>query len=171
MKRTFAFALTILLSLAPTFVFAVDSADRKFAANAAMAGLAEIELANLAKQKAKTESVRQYAEHLLSDHQQANEKLKAIAAAKNLSLPGDISADHKAARDKLATLDGPEFEKAYIETMVKDHRKVIGNFQAEAKRTKDPELKAFAVETEPKLREHLEHAQRLQSQFSSNAKR
>ena len=171
MQLTVPALLTILVALAPTHTFAVDAADLKFASDAAVAGLAEIEFANLAKQKAKTDSIRDYAEHLLSDHQQANEKLKAIAAQKNVTLPSDITANHKAARDKLAALDGPEFEKAYIEIMVKDHRKAVSDFQTEIKRTQDTDFKTFASDTEPKLREHLEQAQRLQGQFSSHAKR
>lgn len=171
MNLTVPALLTILIALAPTHTFALDAADRKFASDAAVAGLAEIELANLAKQKAKTDPIREYAEHLLSEHQQANEKLRAIAAQKNITLPSDITANHKAMRDKLAALDGPEFEKAYIEAMVKDHRKAVSDFQAQAKRSQDTELKTFASETEPKLRQHLEQAQRLQAHFSSNAKR
>ncbi|HKQ31370.1 MAG TPA: DUF4142 domain-containing protein [Burkholderiales bacterium] len=163
--------LAAFATLIPLSVMALDASDRKFAADAAIAGMAEIELANLAQKKAKTESVRQFAEHLLTDHQQANEKLKALASQKNIALPKDLDAKHKVERDKLAALDGPEFEKAYIEAMIKDHRKAVNDFQTAAKRTQDEDLKTFASETEPKLREHLEHAQKLQSQFSSNARR
>jgi len=165
----FATIATLVAFTAP--VSALDAVDRKFAADAAIVGMVEVELANLARQKAKSPEIRQYAEHLLAEHQQTNEKLKALAAQKNIALPKDLDAKHKAERDKLAALDGPEFEKAYIEAMVKDHRKAVNDFATEAKRTEDKDLKDFASETEPKLREHLEQAQKLLSQFSSNARK
>jgi putative membrane protein len=161
----------VFMTLASAPASAIDANDRDFARRAAIADMAEIELANLAKQKAKTDAVREYAEHLLTDHQQSSEKLKALAAQKNIALPKDLDSVHKAKRDKLAALDGPEFEKAYIDGMIKDHRRVLQEFQTEAKKTKDAEFKAFASEIEPKLRQHLDHAQKLQEKHSSSAKR
>jgi putative membrane protein len=167
-RYTASVVLTAFISIP---ALALDGTDRNFATQAAIADLAEIELANLAKQKARNEGIQQYADHLLQDHQQSSEKLKALAAQKNITLPTDLDAKHKADRDKLAALDGPEFEKAYVDAMIKDHRKAIGTYQNESKKTKDADFKAFTTEVEPKLREHLGHAQKLQSQHTSNASR
>lgn len=164
-------SFVIFIALASAPASAIDANDRDFARKAAVADLAEIELANLAKQKAKTDEVREYAEHLLQDHQQSSEKLKALASEKNITLPNDLDAKHKAERDKLAVLDGPEFEKAYIDGMVKGHRRILREYQLQAQKTKDADIRAFTQEVEPKLREHLEHAQKLQSLYSSNAKK
>lgn len=150
--------------------FALDSADQKFATQAAAAGLAEVELADLAQQKATRDSVKQYADHLKQDHQQANEKLKSLAAQKGVQLPSGPDSKHKKEKERLAKLQGAQFDKAYVDAMVKDHKAVINDFEREAKKGNDAELKEFAAQTLPKLREHLDHAQKLQSEIKASGK-
>src|SRR5688572_20432932 len=86
--------LVFLTALTSIPASALDAADHKFATDAAIASMAEVELANLARQKVKSEEIRQYAERLLVDHQQANEKLRALASQKNITLPKDLDAKH-----------------------------------------------------------------------------
>src|SRR5687767_8983030 len=102
MKAITAFcsSFVVVITLASVPALAIDANDRDFARRAAVSDLAEIELANLAKQKAKSDAVREYAEHLLEDHQQSSERLKALASEKNITLPKDLDAKHKADRDK-----------------------------------------------------------------------
>ena len=127
-----------------------------------MDNLAEVAVADLARQQASQDAVKQYAEHLRSDHEQATEKLKSIAAQKGIDLPTDADAKHKRERDKLAKKQGGDFDKAFIDSMIKDHKSVIKEFEKEAKDGKDPELKAFADTMLPGLRKHLQEAQQLQ---------
>ncbi len=107
--------------------------------------------------------MRQYAERLHNDHQQANEKLKSIAQQKNISLPTSTDAKHQKERDKLAKKQGADFDKDYLDAMIKEHKADIKEFEKEAKNGKDPDLKAFATQALPTLREHLKQAQDLHS--------
>lgn len=150
--------------------FALDKNDQKFTNQAAIANLAEIELAQLAQQQASADPVKQYAQHLQQEHQQATQQLKSLAQQKGAQLPSNIDDKHKREKDKLAKLQGGEFDKAFIDAMVKDHKKTINDFEKQAKDGKDAELKAFAAQALPKLREHLEHAQQLQSQLKGSGK-
>jgi putative membrane protein len=167
---------SLVMNLIVAFLFsagaaaALGSPDKKFITDAAVSGMAEVELAELASQKAESEDVRAYAAHLLQQHKDANEKLKALASEKNVSLPTDLDPKHKQIRDKLSALEGPEFDKAYVEAMIKDHKKAVNDFQTEAKNGKDKDVKEFAKETVPALKEHLDQAQKLQANFSSSAK-
>lgn len=140
---------------------AAESADQKFAQKAAVDNMAEVQIADVARKQASQDSVRQYAERLHADHEQANEKLKAIAQQKNINLPTDIDAKHKRERDKLAKKQGADFDKDYLDAMIAEHKKDIKEFEKEAKNGKDPDLKAFAAQTLPTLREHLKQAQDL----------
>lgn len=142
---------------------AADSPDQKFAQKAVVDNTAEVEIADLARKQASQDSVRQYAERLYSDHQQANEKLKAIAQQKGINLPTDIDAKHKRERDKLAKKQGADFDEDYLEAMIAEHKKDIKEFEKEAKNGKDPDLKTYAAQTLPTLREHLKQAQQLHS--------
>ena len=57
--------------------------------------------------------------------------------------------------DRLSKLTGEAFDRAYVEEMVKDHRKDVKAFEQQAARAKDPVLKAWVDKTLPTLREHL----------------
>jgi len=61
----------------------------------------------------------------------------------------------------LQSLSGKEFDKAYIQEMVKDHNKAVQFFTMASQSLTDPELKQFATETLPKLQEHQQHAQKI----------
>lgn len=60
---------------------------------------------------------------------------------------------------QLSNLSGKDFDKAYAEHMVDDHRSDIQKFENEAQNAKDPQLKSFASQTVSKLRNHLQMAE------------
>jgi putative membrane protein len=133
--------------------------DHSFVMDAAMGGMAEVELGQLATEKAQSEQVKQFAQRMVTDHGKANDELKSLAQSKNISLPTDSGAKHKATKDRLAKLSGSAFDRAYMQEMVADHRKDVSEFQREAKGGKDPDVKAWAAKTLPTLQEHMQMAQ------------
>lgn len=160
MKGFSELIVVLSFAIAPS-VQAAESADQKFVEQAAIANLAEVELANLAREKASRPETKEYAEHMLKDHQQANEKLKSLASQKGIQLPTEPDAKHKREKDRLSKMSGPDFDRAYIESMVKDHKQVLNQFEKQAKGGKDGDLKTFAAEMVPSLRQHLEQARLL----------
>jgi putative membrane protein len=63
--------------------------------------------------------------------------------------------------DRLEGLSKEEFDRAFIQEMVQDHRKAVDKFDQASKNLNDPELKAFAAKHLPTLRDHLSEAQKL----------
>ena len=61
----------------------------------------------------------------------------------------------------IASKNGTEFDREYARMMVEDHQKDIAAFEREASSGSDPDVKAFAMETLPTLRAHLQAAQTL----------
>ncbi len=92
---------------------------------------------------------------MVKDHSAANDKLKSIAASKNISLPTSPSVGQMATKAKLEVLSGETFDKSYIKGMIKDHEEDIALFKKEAVSGKDPDAKAFATATLPTLQTHL----------------
>jgi putative membrane protein len=133
--------------------------DSGFARKAAMDGLAEVELGNMAQQKAANEQVKQFGARMVQDHTKANDELKQLASSKGIDLPTALDSKHKKDMDKLGTLSGAKFDKAYMSHMVDDHKKAVSEFKKQAKSGKDADLKAFASKTLPTLEEHLKMAQ------------
>lgn len=56
----------------------------KFIGHVAQSGMKEIRLANLAKQRAESQEVKQFAEKLIRDHTKASQELKLIAQHQNI---------------------------------------------------------------------------------------
>jgi putative membrane protein len=138
---------------------ATAAADTAFAKEAAIGGMAEVELGNLAKTKASSSDVKQFGDRMVNDHGKANDELKQWAQQKNVTLPTTLDAKHQATRDRLSKLSGDAFDKAYMHDMLMDHQKDVAAFKRESTSGKDADLKAWAGKTLPTLQDHLKMAQ------------
>lgn len=127
-----------------------------FAVKAANGGMAELEAARLAREKSPSADVKAFAAMMLTDHQKANEELKALAGRKTITLPARIGEDAQEDIDELAKLSGADFDKRYIRLMVDDHEEDVKLFKKAAEDSRDPDLKAFAANTLPVIQHHLE---------------
>jgi len=148
----------------------VSSADRTFISKAAEGGLAEVELGQLAQDKAQDSKVKEFGKRMVDDHSKANDQLKSLASSKGVNLPSDLNAKDKAEKDRLSKLSGEQFDKAYMSHMVKDHTKDVIEFRKESQSAKDPEVKSFASSTLPTLEEHLKMAKSIAPQQSASAR-
>ena len=135
------------------------SPDHSFIMKAAEGGLAEVELGKLAADKGSSEQVKQFGQKMVDDHGKANDELKTLAQNKNITLPTDLNSKDKATKEKLEKLSGAEFDRAYMQAMVKDHNTDVSEFRKESNSGKDPDVKAFAAKTLPTLESHLKLAQ------------
>ena len=160
MLRLAALALaTGIATIAAPAGAAGTSADKGFIEKAAIGGMAEVEMGNLAQQKASNEQVKQFGSRMVQDHGKANAELKQIAGAKGIDLPSALEGEHKKELERLSRLSGSAFDREYMHHMVADHKKDIAEFQNEAKSGKDSEVKAFADKSLPTLRDHLKQAE------------
>jgi putative membrane protein len=137
-----------------------SSSDMRFARDAAVGGMTEVQLGQIAVQKATNEKVKAFGQRMVDDHSKAGDQLKGIAAKDNLTLPSDLDAKHKAAVDKFSHMSsGPAFDRAYMRDMVRDHQTDIAAFEKEANNGQNTDLKNWASQTLPTLREHLRLAE------------
>ena len=136
-----------------------QTADSKFVMDAAKGGMMEVEMGRMASDHATNPDVKQFAQRMVTDHTKANEELKTIASRKGITLPASIDASEKAKIDKMSKMSGGAFDKAYMDDMVKDHKKDVAEFRKQANGGKDADIKGFASKTLPTLEEHLKMAQ------------
>jgi len=136
-------------------------ADRKFVKDAAQGGMAEVELGQLAAEKASSDDVKKFGQRMVDDHSKANDDLKQLATKKGVHVPQQLSAKDKATKARLSKLSGEQFDKAYMANMVRDHKKDVAEFRRETESAKDPDVKNFAASTLPTLEDHLKQAQSL----------
>ncbi|GAA4395214.1 hypothetical protein GCM10023187_01830 [Nibrella viscosa] len=140
---------------------AVLENDADFAVKAASGGMMEVELGNLAQQKAQNARVKEFGRMMVEDHTKANNELKDLAARKNITLPTSMGEDHRKHVDELRSKSGADFDRAYMDLMVDDHDEDIDLFEKAANNAKDADVKAFAAKTLPTLRKHHEAAKSI----------
>ncbi|HSN19588.1 MAG TPA: DUF4142 domain-containing protein [Usitatibacter sp.] len=137
----------------------LSHSDRKFIEEAAKGGMAEVELAKLAQERASSPEVKQFARRMEQDHSKANEQLRTLAQEKGVTMPAGprLAENHEVS--KLSKLQGRDFDREYMDHMVKDHREDVKEFGKQAQKAKDPDVRSFAQQTSPKLEEHLQLAE------------
>ena len=148
----------------------VDKKDRSFMEKAAQGGTAEVELGKLAQDKGENAQVKEFGARMVKDHGDGNAKLKKIASGKGVTLPEGVSKSAQSDMDKLGKKSGRDFDREYMKHMVSDHKKDISEFEKQAKSGKDAEVKAFAQDTLPTLREHLKMAQAAEAAVKGKGK-
>ncbi|MBV8201429.1 MAG: DUF4142 domain-containing protein [Acidobacteria bacterium] len=137
--------------------------DRSFVMAAARGGLAEVELGKLAASKATDPDVKSFGQRMVDDHSKANDKLRQVASQKGVPIPSDLDRKTRSELDRLAKLSGSEFDRTYVKMMVKDHVKDVAEFNREATRAHDSQVRQFVSETLPIIQDHLKMAKDLES--------
>jgi putative membrane protein len=134
--------------------------DRRFVTKASHDNQAEIQVAQLAVQRASNPDVKNFAQTLIDDHTQLGQQMQQLASSKGVTLKEENKEDRE--DKKLSKLSGSDFDREFIKRMVAEHKKDVKEFQDRADDSKDPELKALVQATVPKLQHHLQMAQQLE---------
>jgi putative membrane protein len=151
MKRIMA----LLILAGPLAAVAANNLDASFYKKAAEGGISEVDAGKLAQEKGNSQAVKDFGAMMVKDHSAANDKLKSLAASKNVSLPSSASVGQMATKAKLEVLSGNTFDKSYIKSQVKAHRETIALFKKEIASGEDADAKAFATATLPTVQAHL----------------
>jgi putative membrane protein len=148
----------------------VTGGDLAFMNDAAPGSMAEVELGKMAAGKAQNAEVRSFAQKMVEDHSKAGDELKQLAAQKKVTLPTDVLPTHKEVMDKLSKLNGADFDKEYVTSMVSAHEKDVAAFENVSKTAADADVKAFAAKTLPTLKMHLDMIKGLAEKMGVKAK-
>jgi putative membrane protein len=149
---------------------ALDHSDKKFLTEAAEGGMMEVELGKLAAAQASDPDVKAFGQKMVDDHTKANDKLKQLAADKGLTLPADMGMSEKHMMKEIQEKKGADFDRMYMSAMVKDHKKDVSDFDHASKSAKDSDVKAFASDTLPTLKDHLSMAQTTAGKIGASTK-
>ena len=143
--------------------------DTEFAVNAADGGMLEVQLAQLALTKGSSPKVKEFAQTMIDDHSKANEELKTLAQSKNITLPTTLSEENQEHYNDIAEKSGAEFDQAYCDFMVKDHKDDLDKFKKAADKAEDPDLKSWAAGKVPVLEHHLSMAEGMAKAVESTS--
>lgn len=139
------------------------SADVETAKKFAEGGMMEVQLGNLAQKNGSNAKVKEFGKMMVTDHSKKGDELKALATKKGWTLPTELGAEKKAKYYEMAAKKGADFDKAYATFMVEDHKKDIEEYTKASTSAADADFKAFATNTLPTLKHHLEMAQQAET--------
>ncbi|HLY69906.1 MAG TPA: DUF4142 domain-containing protein [Puia sp.] len=139
----------------------LDKGDAHFAIKAANGGMAEVAMGKIALTHAKNHRVKDFGAMMIKDHSDGGDKLNQIASQKNIVLPASLSKEDQKHVEELSKKTGDDFDKAYMNMMLEDHKDDIKEFQKASTLCKDPDLKNFAAITLPVLQKHLDSAKAI----------
>ncbi|HVX26805.1 MAG TPA: DUF4142 domain-containing protein [Parafilimonas sp.] len=135
----------------------VSQQDADWAAKVANANMTEIELSKVAQDKATSDRLKNFANMMVTDHTKAGDQLKQLAATKNITLPANLDSKSQKELDDLnKKTAGKDFDKAYQNDMLSDHKDAVDAFQKGSKDLKDADLQNFATQTLPTIQMHLD---------------
>ncbi len=143
----------------------LSSGDEKALRDMSQANINEIAAAKIALSKAQSSEVKAFAQQMVKDHGGALSKVQAVAEQKGVALPTKPDAKHMAMAAKLEKQSGSGFDKMYIENAgTMDHKMVLSKLQSDAKKIKDPDVKALANAHLPVVEQHLKSAEQISMQ-------
>lgn len=133
------------------------SSDQDFINQAAGLNAREIGMGRLAHGKGAAKPLRLLAERLSLEHIELQRRLAALA--KHLRL--DVVPPPDRPPPALLTTIGPDFDRHYLDLVIKGHQDLIALYASEAINGQDIRAKHFAREALPMLRLHLKEAETL----------
>jgi putative membrane protein len=132
------------------------SSDKAFVKDAIEGSIAEVNFAKLALEKSKDKNVTEFATKMIHDHDQLIAEMKPLAMKMGVHVPSGPPVSDHAKYLELKMKSGTDFDRAYVETMVKDHHQDLQDFIDEQNKTQNPDLKATVEKGEAVIREHTE---------------
>lgn len=143
----------------------VTSQDREFAKQATYSNLAEIAMGQLALTETEDESIRQFAQMMVTDHTEAQDELRYLAESYELELPDTLNNEQQAIYEQLEQLEGYAFDSAYIRSQVTAHQQAQQTFQKQIDQGENPNILDYASSILPHINTHLARAMELKEEL------
>ena len=138
-----------------------DEETSDFLVKAANGGMTEVKLGEIAQQKAVNPKVKEFGSMMVRDHSAVNDQVKTLASQRNVALPTGVSEESQKDIEDCNKKSGNDFDKAYINAMIKKHESTIDMYEKAANKSNDAEVKTFINNTLPKVKQHLDSAKEI----------
>lgn len=128
--------------------------------------LAEIAWSKIAQDSGTNSRMVQFAQQMISDHQQAQTQVDSLAKAYNVELPQDLDTTNTRFRDSLkAQLKGRRFDTLFMGQQVRLHELMINNLNATNTNAKNNDVKNLASRLLPNVMKHRDTAVVIKNQL------
>lgn len=146
--------------------------DPEIASIALTADQIDIDYAKIAKDKSKNADVLQFASTMEKDHGSVNDQAKALAGKLNLTpqdnpITQSLLSNAETTKTMLKSKSGDDFNKAYVDNEVAYHKAAIDLVENRLiPESTNAELKSLLQSALPIFKEHLSHAEMLQTKLN-----
>jgi putative membrane protein len=140
----------------------LNAVDFNFVGQANLGAPFQVDSGRLAETKGTSTAIRSYAHLMVTSHIPVVDALNVILKRKNIT-PSDTLL-HGAYDAMLSTLQADRraaFDRDYVNGQVDYQKGNAALFEQEIQNGSDPDLKAFARRTLPKIVDHLQRAEKL----------
>lgn len=128
--------------------------DEGFVANAAIGGMYEVEAGRIATQRSTNPQIKALGQRMVTDHTKANDELKPVAAAANLTVPTALDQRHQGLIDNLRGATDQDFDRVYLQQQEAAHNETNALLTTYGSTGGNPALKAWANKTLPTIHAH-----------------
>ena len=146
----------------------VNSAlDTSFIRTMVRSNLTEVALGRLATSRASASQVKDFANRMITDHDNMVQPWSKLASSYKLKMPTfgvDLGEAGKEASDRLGKLKGTQFDQAYMTEMINEHEQDLQQLQQIRSSAQDPQIRQLASDGESTISQHLQLAQQVGSQ-------
>lgn len=150
------------LAAAPDWALAATNSapntTASFLHHAAEGQQSEIELGQMAIQKAGNEQVKQFGARIIEDHTKARQEVQQLASKGGIRLPSQPVESHKDINDQVSKLLGKEFNRTNITAMLREHAQEMKELKQHALLEQNTEVRQWAAGAELMVKEHLTKA-------------
>ena len=143
-------------------------ADNEFIHEVAADNLLEVRMAQLAERKGESSAVKQFAERIAADHNRLQDDWLGMASRNGQQFKAGIGKNHKVKLNRLEKLSGRALDRAYITTVVQDHRDYINYFEKEGRSAHSTQVRELVNRDLPTLRSHFNQAKRIGGQIGAD---
>lgn len=132
--------------------------------------LAEIKIAQLAKDKSSRKDIIKFSELLIQDHTLADMKVQSVAKSLNLSLnapPANVEEDKAEqlelakAMELLSSLAGESFDRAFLEIIMERHKKSVQKLTEASNAMVEGQVKSLILSLLPVIQKHYDMAKMM----------
>ena len=156
---------TVLVPTTSVPASVIVGSDADFMSSAAQFNATEIQLSQVAYQRAQSAAVRQFAAATIDAHRHMAGELDSEARSRNLIIPFSPSPAGSTAVARLQNMSGWDVDHYYLDQVIADHQAASALYGAESNGAADVTLRSTAGGDSVDIRNRIDTAEQLRTQL------
>ena len=135
--------------------------DRKYIVNVDNHHNMEIRLGQLAEERGRDESVKEFGRRMAQDHSELRKQWLTMISNSGMKFKSGMGPKHREKIDYLQQFSGREFDREYMTLMTKHHRGYVSYFSKEGRAANYAGVRRAVNRAIPTLQQHFQLAKRI----------